>query len=323
MKKMVLCSLLTGLLLGGCGKKESVTPADPTTGSAAWTGTLVHDYAGDLKQYTFADKADVRFAAGYEPTRLADGSTLYINKAYSGSRLEVINAAGNQIRVVFDSKVSSSILGPRVSPDGTKIAFTYIGYYFQAPITFGYGTVVVDMSGNYVAGIANYFSPSWLPDGRLLLAGDYDSGISHSAPTTPSAKAGLYLATLAGGTITPTRLAGVSTNPTPILPSASPDGSRIAFVQNNHLWLVNPDGSGLRQLTNASNSQEGPATWSPDGKYVATWCYKTFEITYYSAIAVVPTTGTTPVMLENDADVWPRRPDGGRISGGWGLMSWR
>ncbi len=58
-------------------------------------------------------------------------------------------------------------------------------------------------------------------------------------------------------------------------PSVSPDGKRVAFVLRStdleankgrtDLWLVNADGSGLRQLTFSPES-EGQPVWSPDGQ---------------------------------------------------------
>ncbi|WNG59790.1 S9 family peptidase [Archangium gephyra] len=58
-------------------------------------------------------------------------------------------------------------------------------------------------------------------------------------------------------------------------PSASPDGKRIAFVLRStdleankgrtDLWLVNADGTGLRQLTSSPESEAQPV-WSPDGQ---------------------------------------------------------
>ncbi|XXF78592.1 S9 family peptidase [Myxococcaceae bacterium GXIMD 01537] len=58
-------------------------------------------------------------------------------------------------------------------------------------------------------------------------------------------------------------------------PRASPDGKRVAFVLRStdleankgrtDLWLVNADGSGLRQLTYDAAS-DGQPEWAPDGK---------------------------------------------------------
>lgn len=54
-------------------------------------------------------------------------------------------------------------------------------------------------------------------------------------------------------------------------PRWSPDGKRIAFSSRRtgdyELWMVNRDGSGLRQLTQSSGGHYSP--WSPDGSMIA------------------------------------------------------
>ena len=51
-------------------------------------------------------------------------------------------------------------------------------------------------------------------------------------------------------------------------PSWSPDGERIVFVKASDIWVINSDGSGLRQLTSMPGG-EGQPIWSPDGKRIA------------------------------------------------------
>ncbi|MFC3416122.1 S9 family peptidase [Algoriphagus hitonicola] len=61
-------------------------------------------------------------------------------------------------------------------------------------------------------------------------------------------------------------------------PQISPDGSRIVFVRNfkdimsdrdySNLWISNPDGSNLRQLTHGNQRDYAPR-WSHDGKKLA------------------------------------------------------
>jgi Tol biopolymer transport system component/serine/threonine protein kinase len=54
-------------------------------------------------------------------------------------------------------------------------------------------------------------------------------------------------------------------------PSLSPDGEWLAFnstEQDEELFIMNADGSGLRQLTNGGYRNRGPR-WSPDGKHLA------------------------------------------------------
>ena len=53
----------------------------------------------------------------------------------------------------------------------------------------------------------------------------------------------------------------------------SPDGSKLAFMSNRSgdldIWVVNSDGTGLRNLTNYPRAAEGSPTWSPDGAFIA------------------------------------------------------
>jgi Tol biopolymer transport system component len=55
----------------------------------------------------------------------------------------------------------------------------------------------------------------------------------------------------------------------------SPDGTRIAFLAgpdpeaNFDLWVIGADGTGLRQLTDTDDVNEGQPSWSPDGTRLA------------------------------------------------------
>lgn len=58
----------------------------------------------------------------------------------------------------------------------------------------------------------------------------------------------------------------------PLGPAWSPDGSQLVFMRNrvghNELFLVNSDGSRLRQLTTNDVGQDFDPAWSPDGKTI-------------------------------------------------------
>ena len=62
---------------------------------------------------------------------------------------------------------------------------------------------------------------------------------------------------------------GIGSN---MLPSYSPDGTRIAFMSNrdgnNEIYTMNRDGSGLRRVTNHPAADATP-TWSPSGAQIA------------------------------------------------------
>ena len=55
-------------------------------------------------------------------------------------------------------------------------------------------------------------------------------------------------------------------------PRFSPDGSSIAFISdrdgNFNLWLMNPDGSNTRQVSEEENREVNSPAWAPDGQYV-------------------------------------------------------
>jgi len=96
--------------------------------------------------------------------------------------------------------------------------------------------------------------PDWTPDGRLVMAKDIN---------TVESKPGLY--------ITDRGLSNV-TRIDPNLdnvrwPAVSPNGRRVAVVHHGHIWVMNLDGSGLRQLSFSDSGEERPA-WSPDGQWI-------------------------------------------------------
>jgi dipeptidyl aminopeptidase/acylaminoacyl peptidase len=55
-------------------------------------------------------------------------------------------------------------------------------------------------------------------------------------------------------------------------PDFSPDGRNIAYETNRsgafHVWVMNADGSGKRQLTNADGFEDFQPSWSPNGRKI-------------------------------------------------------
>ena len=49
----------------------------------------------------------------------------------------------------------------------------------------------------------------------------------------------------------------------------SPDGAQLAGASNGHIVVMNPDGSGIRQLTSGPEAVDETPTWSPDGSKLA------------------------------------------------------
>ncbi|MFH1084875.1 MAG: hypothetical protein V1772_03840, partial [Chloroflexota bacterium] len=99
-------------------------------------------------------------------------------------------------------------------------------------------------------------------------------------------------------------------------PAWSPDGQRLALISDRagakNVWLVNRDGSGLRQVTAWRHA--GAPKWSPDGQRIA---LASDDLgTGFTALWVVGADGAAPRLVwrptSTQSDAWPGgwSPDG-------------
>lgn len=79
----------------------------------------------------------------------------------------------------------------------------------------------------------------------------------------------LYIANIEGGTAKPL-IQDFAWN---IHPAVSPDGKKVAFISDrdglSNLWVMNIDGSELKQISKEKNNTIHSPKWSPDGEYIA------------------------------------------------------
>lgn len=149
--------------------------------------------------------------------------------------------------------------GPTLlSPDKRHILVEWSASSRGDEVGVSYPTLFNVSDGTVFKRYVNYGAYQWMPDGRLLLArGD-----------------SLYLADKNIGTPTLLkRFAGDS----PRDMRVSPDGTKIAMTlfantvnsgsssSDRHVWVMNVDGSNLRQLT-TSNGNEDVGDFSPDSR---------------------------------------------------------
>jgi Tol biopolymer transport system component len=105
----------------------------------------------------------------------------------------------------------------------------------------------------------------------------------------------------------------------------SPDGSQIVFSSNRsgnyELYLMNADGSNVRQLTETPDADEAEPAWSPDGTTIGCLCGPKGE--YTGDVCTVKTDGSDLVNLtpeDPDVDDFIWSPDGAQIAFGMPLF---
>ena len=175
---------------------------------------------------------------------------------------------------------------PAMSPQGDAIAFVSdrSGSFeiYVRNLSGGSGEVPLTNDGQ------QNMQPAWSPDGRFIAY--------HSAR-----RGGIWVLPSRGGT--PRQL-----SPTGARPAWSPDGARIAYQSDEFgdiapngysaqvgstIWIINPDGTGARELTNGSKPSGGHSApaWSHSGRFVA---YSVFDAGEDNGIWIVSTeTGST------------------------------
>lgn len=166
----------------------------------------------------------------------------------------VVNADGSGLTRLTDSPDPDS--HPAWSPDGTRIAF-------DSGPGFSRDIYVMRADGSHFMRLTDSpwddTEPAWSPDGSQI--------VYASASDTVVGERELFVINADGtGNMQLTDGEAMSWDP-----AWSPDGRRIAFVygwsDNSGICLIDPDGSGLIQLTEGAYHLS-PA-WSPDGGQIA------------------------------------------------------
>jgi len=182
------------------------------------------------------------------------------------SRVWIANADGTAARPLDTTSATGfREAAPAWSPDGRRIAVEAAGY---ADGGFRRWISVVDVvSGQevfrLVQGVDDMdMDPSYAPDGRTLLFTRMSEADGWTAVWSARAADG-------GGATDLTAVSvpeqGARRDSEPAL---SPDGSTIAFVSDQGIWLMDADGTHRRPLPGEAPERTAPA-WSPDGSRIA------------------------------------------------------
>ena len=175
---------------------------------------------------------------------------------------------GNNLVQLTNRRASDE--DPACSPDGRRIAFR--STRGGSPDLY-----VMDRDGNSVIRLTNDNSPisrpSWSPDGTRIAFSSFRFDVGNSE---------IYVMDADGNNpinLTQHKMQDVR-------PSWSPDGNKIAFVSFRdgaaldpfHIFVMNTDGKGRRNLTGDTNlTKNRNPTWSPDGSKIAFQSQRVFE----------------------------------------------
>jgi Tol biopolymer transport system component len=210
------------------------------------------------------DRADAAFPG-------KNGRIAFVSDRDGDAEIYTIKASGSGLRQITHNTAEES--GPAWSPDGTKIAFAsnmdgHDREIYVKDLQSGQTTQLTDNDTNPNSGPEGSpisdFSPAWSPDGKRLV---FTS--NRGADDRLECECVQLHVMNADGT---DQRSITSYRAEEYAAVWSPDGTKIAFQRGTealfHIWVINPDGSGAKNLTPISNGYpiERYPDWSPDGQ---------------------------------------------------------
>nr|WP_068888723.1 PD40 domain-containing protein [Pedobacter panaciterrae] len=252
---IILCAVITGL--SACSKKGDDGPIDS---SHFGSGNLYYDWsegAGLAVVYKLdLNNASRSKALAYNANRHAwdvsrDGNKMIQSLAdpndFDSEIYRIINMSNGQTISEFKKPGTelSSFTEPIFSPDMTLIA---------VPPTFDRGLLILNMQGQLIKEVVTIGGNkikghiSWMPDKSILCTVGNTIYRLNNSYTYGNIVSTINFSDWNHVTV-------------------SNDGSKIAYAGGKHIWLMNADGSDLKQIS-TSNNEEGYPVFSPDGKYL-------------------------------------------------------
>ncbi|HSN59477.1 MAG TPA: hypothetical protein VLR49_00975 [Ferruginibacter sp.] len=314
------------------------------TQTPTWKGKLVYGFSASISSYTFSNKTDkILFAEGEQPFVAANGDIYFLNlkfpkvkeliKKYTpagqfknildmSSDNPAYKAAIDDYSFIRGTGISGILYGmsdARISPDSKYISMTIYGGSGRA-FTKNCVAVFDIATKTLVKQFDDKYYPNWTKDGQLIMCGTHKNA-SVNQSTYDAKTPGIFITDKSLEQLQ--RIDPELDDPSPYHATVSPDATKVAYILNGHVWVMDINGKNNHQLTDIDrDNEETYPVFSPDSKFVACWSYKSFERSYFTAIAIVPVNAKTAVALTDKALVWPRDLKNKRISGGAGQLNW-
>lgn len=206
------------------------------------------------------------------PTWSGDGQWLAFR---SGLDFYMMDNTGRHVRQLTRTRMGLTVQQIALSPDGSQLAYVRqesttdrppqqrlgppTGTFFDDEI-FIMDTIALTEAVNITANFTDDRFPVWRDDGTLLFATERNREWAFVRLDTQTPDA---TSDLAVGWTLPMTVA------TPVL---SPDSTRIVYVYNRELFILDTASGDNRRLTERMGIDNQPA-WSPDGRWIvfASW----------------------------------------------------
>jgi TolB protein len=261
--------------------------------------------------------------ADVQPDWSPDGSSVVFERDQARSRLWTVAADGTEPFLLGPTCLDAppkceDHMDPAWSPDGKTLAF----WRAWGPVNQKLGFIAhsevftIDDDGTHLRQLTHSSSyadddraPAWSPDGKQLVF----ERLTSPQAEPPDARALFVINADGSGArqVTPWSLDGGDH------PDWSPDGRWILFHSNpdngatpvgGDLYLVHPDGTGLRQLTHFNPMAVAlSASFSPDGKSIV---YSSVGVGGQPDLYVMRVDGTDVRQLTRTR-AWESQPDWG------------
>lgn len=231
------------------GDVRELTPAGFNVESAAWSRSG-HRLAIGANKHIWSMNSDgsaLRQVTGGNlsegsPSWSPDGRWIAFSSARTGyEQVWVVPARGGRLRRV--SHRTASCVDPAWSPNGRWIAYSCMLGFRKLVIAGFRGRTdrVVTRARSEIA----EEDPTWSPDSSSLL---FTRSKGYQLD-------GIYAVSRSGRGVRRV-VPGASE------PSVSPDGRKLAFIRENHLWIGSRVGAGAKRVTSAPIAEAGP-DWGP------------------------------------------------------------